>query len=88
MDCSHMKWGIFMVNWKRLSLPDFIQFLYCDLLLFLCRYHKLQQINNYFLVSLAVADLLVACFAMTLNATVEITGRWNFSYPICDLWNC
>ena len=57
------------------------------MLLFLCRYHKLQQINNYFLVSLAVADLLVACFAMTFNATVEITGRWNFGYRICDLWN-
>ena len=42
------------------------------------RYHKLRHINNYFLVSLAVADLLVACFAMTFNATVEITGKWNF----------
>ncbi len=51
------------------------------------RYHKLRHINNYFLVSLAVADLLVACFAMTFNATVEITGRWNFGYHICDLWN-
>ena len=51
------------------------------------RYHKLRHINNYFLVSLAVADLLVACFAMTFNATVEITGRWNFGYRICDLWN-
>ncbi len=50
------------------------------------RYHKLRHINNYFLVSLAVADLLVACFAMTFNATVEITGRWNFGYRICDLW--
>jgi hypothetical protein len=27
---------------------------------------------------LAMADLLVACFAMTFNATVEITGKWNF----------
>ena len=39
------------------------------------RYHKLRHINNYFLVSLAVADLMVACFAMTFNATVEITGK-------------
>lgn len=51
------------------------------------RYHKLRHINNYFLVSLAVADLLVACFAMTFNATVEITGKWNFGYITCDLWN-
>ena len=51
------------------------------------RYHKLRHINNYFLVSLAVADLLVACFAMTFNATVEITGKWNFGSTICNLWN-
>ena len=51
------------------------------------RYHKLRAINNYFLVSLAVADLLVACFAMTFNATVAITGSWEFGYYICDLWN-
>ena len=40
-------------------------------------YPKLRGINNYFLVSLAFADLLVACFAMTFNATQEILGRWE-----------
>ena len=40
-----------------------------------CRYRKLRHINNYFLVSLAIADMLVACFAMVFNASVEITGR-------------
>ena len=44
------------------------------------RYHKLRHINNYFLVSLAVADLMVACFAMTFNATVEITGMYLITY--------
>jgi hypothetical protein len=38
-----------------------------------CR--RLRHVNNYFLVSLAFADLCVALFAMTFNATVEITGR-------------
>ena len=32
--------------------------------------------NNYFLVSLAFADLFVAIFAMTFNATVEISDRY------------
>ena len=49
------------------------------------RYHKLRHINNYFLVSLAVADLLVACFAMTFNATVEITGKVFFNIYILDM---
>jgi len=50
-------------------------------------YRKLRGINNYFLVSLAFADLIVACFAMTLNATQEILGRWIFGPAVCDLWN-
>jgi len=50
-------------------------------------YRKLRGINNYFLVSLAFADLIVACFAMTLNATQEISGRWIFGPAVCNLWN-
>ena len=45
-------------------------------------YPKLRGINNYFLVSLAFADLLVACFAMTFNATQEILGRWEESETV------
>ena len=37
-------------------------------------YRKLRHVNNYFLVSLAFADLFVAMFAMTFNATLEISG--------------
>jgi len=50
-------------------------------------YRRLRGINNYFLVSLAFADLLVACCAMTFNATQEISGRWIFGSLVCDLWN-
>merc|ERR1719370_445377 len=50
-------------------------------------YRRLRHINNYFLVSLAFADLFVALFAMTFKATVEITGKWNFSFMMCDFWN-
>lgn len=41
-------------------------------------FRKLRHVNNYFLVSLAFADLSVAIFAMTFNATVEITGESIF----------
>ncbi|XP_063597890.1 octopamine receptor beta-2R-like [Penaeus indicus] len=50
-------------------------------------HRKLQILTNYFLVSLAIADMLVASCAMTFNASVEISGRWLFGYFICDLWN-
>ncbi|XP_063595467.1 octopamine receptor beta-2R-like [Penaeus indicus] len=51
------------------------------------RHHRLRIITNYFVVSLAVADILVALMAMPFNASVELTGRWLFSYRMCDLWN-
>ena len=50
-------------------------------------FRRLRHINNYFLVSLAFADLSVALFAMTFNATVEITGKWNFGLLMCNFWN-
>ncbi|KAK7071446.1 G-protein coupled receptor activity protein, partial [Halocaridina rubra] len=50
-------------------------------------HHKLRILTNYFLVSLAIADMLVAACAMTFNASVEISGRWLFGYIMCDLWN-
>ncbi|XP_071440992.1 octopamine receptor beta-2R-like [Hetaerina americana] len=51
------------------------------------RHRKLRVITNYFVVSLALADLLVALCAMTFNASVELTGRWLFGPLMCDLWN-
>ncbi|KAG7169994.1 octopamine receptor beta-2R-like [Homarus americanus] len=51
------------------------------------RHRRLRIITNYFVVSLAIADILVALMAMPFNASVELTGRWLFSYRMCDLWN-
>jgi len=44
-------------------------------------------ITNYFVVSLAVADMLVALCAMTFNASVMISGKWMFGSVMCDMWN-
>lgn len=52
------------------------------------RHRKLRVITNYFVVSLAMADMLVALCAMTFNASVELTGgRWLFGYFMCDVYN-
>ncbi|KAH8382262.1 hypothetical protein KR009_002581 [Drosophila setifemur] len=51
------------------------------------RVRKLRVITNYFVVSLAMADIMVAIMAMTFNFSVQVTGRWNFSPFVCDLWN-
>lgn len=51
------------------------------------RHRKLRVITNYYVISLALADMLVAMFAMSFNASVEIFNRWLFSYRLCDVWN-
>lgn len=52
------------------------------------RHRKLRVITNYFVVSLALADMLVAIWAMCFNFSVEITGgKWLFGYFMCDVWN-
>ncbi|KAJ8927896.1 hypothetical protein NQ314_019594 [Rhamnusium bicolor] len=51
------------------------------------RHRKLRIITNYYVISLALADMLVAMFAMTFNASVQIFGKWLFGYYMCDVWN-
>lgn len=50
------------------------------------RHRKLRVITNYYVISLALADMLVAMFAMSFNASVEISQRWLFGYTLCDVW--
>lgn len=48
---------------------------------------KLRVITNYFVVSLAFADILVAMVVMPFNFSVQFNNRWLFGPTICDLWN-
>ncbi|KAA0196023.1 hypothetical protein HAZT_HAZT006416 [Hyalella azteca] len=50
-------------------------------------YHRLRVITNYFVVSMALADMLVALMAMAFNASVQLTNMWLFGPTMCDLWN-
>ncbi|XP_063707251.1 octopamine receptor beta-2R-like [Culicoides brevitarsis] len=51
------------------------------------RVRKLRIITNYFVVSLALADIAVALLAMSFNFSVQITGRWLLNHFMCDVWN-
>ncbi|PVD29988.1 hypothetical protein C0Q70_09249 [Pomacea canaliculata] len=44
-------------------------------------------ITNYFVVSLAFADLLVAILVMPFNASMELSGKWVFGRTMCDFFN-
>lgn len=51
------------------------------------RNRKLRVITNYFVVSLAMADMLVALCAMTFNASSILTGKWLFGLFMCNVYN-
>uniref|UniRef100_A0A1I8P535 G-protein coupled receptors family 1 profile domain-containing protein n=1 Tax=Stomoxys calcitrans TaxID=35570 RepID=A0A1I8P535_STOCA len=46
----------------------------------------LQNVANYLVASLAVADLFVACLVMPLGAVYEISQGWILGPELCDIW--
>ncbi|XP_065560356.1 5-hydroxytryptamine receptor 2A-like isoform X2 [Artemia franciscana] len=57
----------------------------CVILAVLLERH-LQSVANYLVLSLAVADLLVACLVMPLGAVYQINERWVLGPTLCDMW--
>ncbi|GLV36012.1 5-hydroxytryptamine (serotonin) receptor 1B [Carabus blaptoides fortunei] len=47
---------------------------------------NLQNVANYLILSLAVADLLVACLVMPLGAVYEVNRQWSLGPELCDMW--
>lgn len=84
-------WEIFLIVTLKSTVMGFIIIaaLFGNLLVMVSvmRHRKLRVITNYFVVSLALADMLVAIWAMCFNASVEINGKWLFGYFMCDVWN-
>nr|CAI5832429.1 unnamed protein product [Callosobruchus analis] len=47
---------------------------------------NLQNVANYLIVSLAVADLMVACLVMPLGAVYVISNNWMMGPEVCDIF--
>ena len=48
----------------------------------------LRSVTNYFIVSLAVADLVIGSVVMPFSITLELTAQiWPFGIDWCDLWH-
>ncbi|PZC75678.1 octopamine receptor [Helicoverpa armigera] len=49
-------------------------------------YKPLRIVQNFFIVSLAVADLTVAILVLPLNVAYSILGQWVFGIYVCKMW--
>lgn len=47
---------------------------------------QLKTVNNYYLLSLACADLIIGVFSMNLYTTYILMGHWALGSLACDLW--
>ncbi|KAF6777209.1 hypothetical protein AHF37_02743 [Paragonimus kellicotti] len=61
----------------------------CLVLIAVFRFERLRQVQtNIFLVSLALADCLVALLVMPFNASMSLMdGRWIYGRWFCDIFN-
>uniref|UniRef100_A0A8C6SWT3 Adrenoceptor alpha 1Ba n=1 Tax=Neogobius melanostomus TaxID=47308 RepID=A0A8C6SWT3_9GOBI len=50
-----------------------------------CNRH-LRTATNYFIINLAIADLLLGTTVLPVSATVEVLDYWIFGQIFCDIW--
>lgn len=50
-----------------------------------CNKH-LQTVTNFFIVNLAVADLLLSIIVLPFSASLEVLGCWVFGRIFCNIW--
>ena len=58
-----------------------------------CQYKRLRTVPNYFIVSLAVSDIMVSAFSMPLWLSYEVTGweqlpAWMDYFVLHKYWQC
>ncbi|XP_058823981.1 dopamine D2-like receptor [Topomyia yanbarensis] len=80
-DVHYNYWGLILVLFPILTLFGNVL-----VILAVCRERTLQTVTNYFIVSLALADLLVAVVVMPFAVYVLVNGAWTLPNFVCDFY--
>merc|ERR1711935_82827 len=49
-------------------------------------YRNLRTINNYLILNLAIADLVIGLYSMNVYTMYIVQGGWYFGWLSCDIW--
>ena len=52
----------------------------------ICINRKLRSVTNYFVLSLAVADLTLGVFVLPFSLMLQLENRWLFGQIFCNIW--
>ncbi|XP_029304774.1 LOW QUALITY PROTEIN: adrenoceptor beta 2, surface b [Cottoperca gobio] len=50
------------------------------------RFQRLQKVTNFFVASLAVADLIMGLVVVPFGSSYILLGTWQFGHFMCDFW--
>lgn len=50
------------------------------------RFKRLQKVTNFFIASLAVADLIMGLVVVPFGSSYILLGKWQFGNFMCDFW--
>lgn len=80
-------------EWRAIFISIFLSFIIVVtiignvlVILSVFTYKPLRIVQNFFIVSLAVADLTVAILVLPFNVVNMIIGRWIFGIHMCKMW--